>query len=101
MFLDRLGWSASLGAVVQIQREVHVDELETDAQTDDESAARWDWAMYPYLAGMLHYFPARSWSLDFGVRTGVAVGTRRMQNQAAQSQAAVAVEYIGGLTWYY
>jgi hypothetical protein len=101
MLADRLGWSASLGAVVQVQREVRIEEYETEAEAEDESAASWDWAMYPYLAGMLHYFPARSWSLDFGVRAGIAVGTRRMQNQAAQPQAAVSVEYIGGLTWYY
>jgi len=99
MILERLGWSVSIGAVVQVHREVDF-ELE-GGTTVDESEARWDWAMYPYLAGMVHYFPARSWSLDFGVRAGVAVGTRRMHNQVAQPQTAASVEYIGGLTWYY
>jgi hypothetical protein len=99
MFLERLGWSVSVGSVVQVQREV---DLEVgDGSAVDESKGRWDWAMYPYLAGMVHYFPARSWSLDFGVRTGVAVGTRRLLGEVAQPQAAASVEYIGGLTWYY
>jgi hypothetical protein len=100
MITDRLGWSASLGAVVQVHREVRIEELETESP-DHEPTESWDWAMYPYLAGMLHYFPARSWSLDFGVRSGIAIGTRRMQNGAAQPQAAFSVEYLGGLTWYY
>jgi len=99
MILQRLGWSVSVGAVVQVHREIDI-ELE-DGTTADESAGRWDWAMYPYLVGMLHYFPARSWSLDFGVRAGVAVGTRRMHNEVAQPQTAASIEYIGGLTWYY
>jgi hypothetical protein len=85
--------------VVQVHREVDVDVEQGTAI--DSSEARLDWAMYPYLAGMVHYFPARSWSLDFGVRAGVAVGTRRMHNEVAQPQAGFSVEYIGGLTWYY
>lgn len=99
MFTERFGWSVSIGAVVQVHREIDI-QVEPGSAVD-ESAARWDWAMYPYLAGMVHYFPARSWSLDFGVRGGVAVNTRRLQNEVAQPQAAASVEYIGGLTWYY
>ena len=65
------------------------------------SVASRAWALYPYLALGLHYFPARSWSLDFGVRSGVAVRTRRVMGGEVMPETTVSIEYLGGLTWYH
>jgi hypothetical protein len=91
MIISRLGWSASLGAI----GEVHV---ESDA--DGGTPAR-GFSIMPYIAVGLHYFPARAWSLDFGVRGGWSFGTRRVLGDAVQAPYAFAVEYLGGLTWHH
>jgi hypothetical protein len=91
MIIPRLGWSASLGAI----GEVHV---ESDA--DGGTPAR-GFSIMPYVAAGLHYFPARAWSLDFGVRGGWSFGTRRVLGDAVQAPCAFAVEYLGGLTWHH
>jgi hypothetical protein len=90
MFLSRFGWSASLGALM----EVHVGGVAGQSSDSGFSAM-------PYAAGAVHYFPGRAWSLDFGVRGGWSIGTRRVLGEAAQAPSAFAVEYVGGLTWHH
>ena len=91
MIVQRFGWSASLGALA----EVHV---ERDAGGGERGRA---FEIMPYVAAGLHYFPARAWSLDFGVRGGWSFGTRRVLGDAFQAPYAFAVEYLGGLTWHH
>lgn len=95
MFTDDLGWSVSLGLLFQVHLEGSVSG--DDGEVGEGGTML---GLLPYLSGGLHYFPARSWSLDFGVRGGVAIGTRRFYGGAAQADRSVSVEYIGGLSWY-
>jgi len=83
------------GLVIQVH-------LEGDVSGGGEGVGEGDrdWGLMPYAAGAVHYFPARSWSLDLGLRAGAAIGTRRLYGGVAQGQGAVALEYLGGLTWY-
>jgi hypothetical protein len=98
MLNENLGLSSSIGMLVQIHM------VSESLQRDDGDRALTDlkagWGLLPYLSGSLHYFPARSWSLDFGIRGGVAVQTRRFHGGVAQANGAFAIEYLGGLTWY-
>jgi hypothetical protein len=91
LFLPNLMWSAGAGLVCEIQ---------TARERQGEDAGDVGWALHPYIVAALHYFPARSWSLDFGGRAGVAVGTRRLYG-ADVAPTAFSVEYAGGLTWYH
>ncbi len=99
MLNDNLGVSSSVGMLVQVHMvsETLQDDDGNRALTDMEATG---WGLLPYLSGSLHYFPARSWSLDFGIRGGVAVQTRRFHGGVAQTHGAFAIEYLGGLTWY-
>ncbi len=98
MLNDNLGLSSSVGMLVQI----HMDSETLSGDDEDRVLADVEsgWGLFPYLSGSLHYFPARSWSLDFGIRGGVAVQTRRFHGDVAQTHGAFAIEYLGGLTWY-
>ncbi len=99
MLNDNLGLSSSVGLLVQ----VHMDSESLSEDGGDRAVADMEsagWGLLPYLSGSLHYFPARSWSLDFGIRGGVAVQTRRFHGGVAQTHGAFAIEYLGGLTWY-
>ncbi|MDD5305715.1 MAG: caspase family protein [Deltaproteobacteria bacterium] len=89
--LKNLMWSAGAGLGCEVQ---------TARAGQGEDAGDVGWALYPYVAAGLHYFPARAWSLDFGGRAGVAIGTRRTYG-AEVAPTAFSVEYVGGLTWYH
>ena len=91
MFLSRFGWSASLGALMQI----HIGDAPDGGDRETGFSAM------PYVAGVLHYFPGRAWSLDFGLRGGWSIGTRRALGGVAQAPSAFAIEYVGGLTWHH
>jgi hypothetical protein len=94
---SRIGLSMAAGAVFQVQ--VERSGLAADLGRDDP-AQRVGWSVFPHLAGGLHFFPARSWSLDFGLRAGATVGTRHRLGGPAQPDRSFAGEYTGGLTWY-
>ena len=98
MLSKNLGLSSSVGMLVQVHIESEtMPGDDVDRTLNDLEAG---WGLFPYLSGSLHYFPARSWSLDFGLRGGVAVQTRRFHGGVAQTHGAFAIEYLGGLTWY-
>jgi hypothetical protein len=96
MLAARLAWSASVGLIGQ----VHVRADEDDELGRRQSEPQIGGGLFPYLVGGLHYFPARSWSLDFGLRGGVAALTRRLP-RGVQPATSFSLEYIGGLTWYH
>lgn len=95
MLTEQVGWSVFAGLVVQVHLEGNIDGEGGDIGDGENS-----WGLLPYLGAGLHYFVARSWSLDFGVRGGVAVGVRRLYGETAQAHGALSLEYLGGLTWY-
>lgn len=89
LFLSRLGWSASIGALMQ----VHVER--------GEGAGERGFSAMPWVGAGLHYYPGRAWSLDFGLRGGWSSGARRTIGEAVQAPSAFAIEYVGGLTWHH
>jgi len=101
MISASVGWSASVGAVVQIH--VEGDERAEGRHRPEGYDEETGWALYPYVGAGLHYFPARCWSLDVGVQGGLAVGTRRFlfDQEGTQEDLTFALEYVGGITWYH
>ncbi len=91
MILSRLSWSTSIGALMQ----VHIGNAPDGGDRETGFSAM------PYVAGALHCFPGRAWSLDFGLRGGWSIGTRRALFEVTQAPSAFAVEYLGGLTWHH
>jgi hypothetical protein len=93
----RVGCSIAAGMTAQLLFDTQrLEEVERSV-----GERRFSWSLFPYGAVALHYYPARSWSLDFGARAGVTVRTRRLWNDLAQAGTAFAAEYAGGLTWYH
>ncbi|MFO8073116.1 MAG: caspase family protein [Polyangia bacterium] len=93
----RVGCSIAAGITAQLL----FDTKRLEGEERSVGEGRFSWSLFPYGAATLHYYPARSWSLDFGVRAGVTVRTRRLWNDLAQAGTAFAAEYAGGLTWYH
>jgi hypothetical protein len=93
----RLALSVAAGAIFQ----VHVERAGVAADLGREDPdRRTGWSVLPCLGGGLHFFPARSWSLDFGLRGGVSLGTRQRLGGAPQPDRSFTAEYTGGMTWY-
>ena len=97
LFFKQLAGSLGVGLTGQLHIRHHLP-LEIDGKSDEKSV---DWGLFPYLKAMGHYFPARCWSLDFGLRAGIPAHTRRFWNDKAQASKAVSIEYVGGVTWYH
>ena len=93
----QIALSAAAGAIFQL----HVERSGAGADLwREDPEQRIGWSVFPYLAGGLHLFPARSWSLDFGLRAGMTAGTRHRLLGPSQPDGSFAAEYVGGLTWY-
>ncbi len=99
LFTPTLLASLSLGGIGQLH--VETEEV-TEPVAADHSTTRtsYRWGGYTYLGVGLHYFPARSWSLDFGLRGRVSFGEKRALNDALAPSRSFGVEYLGGLSWY-